>query len=259
MSAAVSVDELQRAWAAVTAGEFRRSDTGLRRRNTTTRWEPDRPVVVVAGATGRVGASTIAVATATATRRPARVIECGPMHASGLAAATTAELGVTATGWRQATRDQVLIERTTGSFKLPTDVPTPEPTDRDLTLVDISWNIAGVVDSDSWLASIVTTEPLVLVTVATVPGLRALDTALQLTNRPNATWCVVIGPTQKKWPKALHLATTAAIAAAEASGRLLTVPHVSPLALTGLTPDPLPPQLVTACQPIVDATSVETL
>lgn len=257
MSTAVSVDELQRAWAAVTAGEFRGAAT-RRASRTATRWQPDEPVVAVAGAGGRVGASTIAVATATAAQRRVRVIECGPMHATGLAAATTAELGVTATGWRQASRDQVLIERTTRSIEHPDDVPMPETADCDLTLIDVSWDLTRLAHSGSWLASTVETAPLIIVTVATVPGLRALDNALQLTNRPEATWCVVVGPRPKKWPKPLHLATTAAITGANEAGRLLTVPDVSSVALTGLTPEPLPPHLVTACRPIVEATTAET-
>lgn len=255
MSTAVSIDELQRAWSAVEAGEFRIGGSHRRRRTTAAAWTPTEPVVVVAGATGRVGASTVAAAMATAAgRHKVRIIECGPMHATGLAAATTAELGVTSTGWRQGMRDQILIERTTGSFVNIADVPTPEPADVDTTLVDVTWDLAQIAGTDSWLGAIAETAPLVIVTAATVPGLRALDNALRLKARPGDTWCVVTGPRMKKWPKPLRLATTTAIDAASTSGRLLTVPEVQSIALTGLTPDPLPPQLVSACSQIFDQT-----
>lgn len=254
MSTAVSVDELQRAWSAVVAGEFRTRDSHRPLRSSSVGWNPTEPTVVVAGATGQVGASTVAAAMATGIGRRVRIVECGPMHATGLAAATTAELGVTSTGWRQGMRDQILIERTTGSFVNVADVPTPEPADVDVTLVDVAWDLAQIGAADSWLRVLVDTAPLIIVTAATVPGLRALDTALHLTARPDDTWCVVTGPRPKRWPKALRLATTAAIDAANASGRLLTVPEVPSIALTGLTPDPLPPHLVTACSQIFDQT-----
>ena len=251
MTAAVSVDELQRAWAAVEAGEFRSGDPSRRRR--TSSWHPTEPTIVVAGATGRVGASTVAVTMATAAQRQkVRVVECSPMHATGLAAATTAELGVSDTGWRRGMRDQVLIERTTGAFEHVDDVPAPDQTDSDLTIIDTSWNLNQIATAGSWLANVAATAPLLIVSVATAPGLRALATALQLTALPDDTWCVVLGPATKKWPKPLHLATTGRIQAAIENARLSTVPVVPSLSITGLTPDPLPPHLVTACASVFD-------
>lgn len=250
----VSVEELQRAWAAIVAGEFR---TGLDThggRRSTARWEPDEPVVVVAGATGRVGASTVAVAAATGADGPVRVVECGPMHATGLAAATTAELGVTDAGWRQGSRDRVRIERTTASFDHPAAVPVPAPAVCDLTLLDVGWDLAQLVGADTWLGAVVDTAPLVLVSVATAPGLRALDTALRLTRRAADSWCVVVGPRHRKWRRPLRLASSPAVDAMADRGRLLTVPEVPAIALHGLTPDPLPAHLVSACRPIVDQT-----
>lgn len=252
MTTAVSVDELQRAWAAVEAGEFRSGDPSRRRRMNC--WRPTEPTIVVAGATGRVGASTVAVTMATGARQRVRVVECSPMHATGLAAATSAELGVSDTGWRRGMRDQVLIERTTGAFDHVDDVPSPDETDSDLTIIDASWDLNQIANAGSWLTALAATAPLVIVSVATAPGLRALDTALQLTARPDDTWCVVLGSALKKWPKPLHLATTARIHDAITHGRLTTVPVVPSLSITGLTPDPLPPHLVTACASVFDQT-----
>ncbi len=253
MSSPVSVVELQRAWAAVSAGEFRSRESGNRRRHSADTWSPTEPVVVVAGATGRVGASTIALAIATASERRVRLIECASMRATGLAAATTAELGVTNTGWRRGNRDQILIERTTtGTYQRPDDLPAPDEADCDLTIVDASWDLATIGLGDSWLTTAIETAPLVVVTVATVPGLRMLDNALHMIGHPADTWSVVIGPKYKKWPPPLRLATTHTIEEAIASGRLITVPTTPSLALKGLTPDPLPAGLVNACRPILD-------
>jgi hypothetical protein len=251
---AVSVQELQRAWAAVAAGEFRTGPGTHRGRRPPARWEPAEPVVVVAGATGRVGATTVAVAAATAADRPVRVLECGPMHATGLAAATTAELGVDDAGWRRGTRDQVLIERTTSSFDDPAMVPVPSPASCDLTLLDAGWDLTRLVGADGWLAAAVATRPLVLVSVATAPGLRALDTALRLTGRPADCWCVLVGARRTRWRRAPVVASSPAVDAIADRGRLLRVPVVPAIAWNGLTPDPLPAHLVSACHPLLDQT-----
>jgi hypothetical protein len=251
----VSVLELQRAWAAAVAGEFRTGPATHRGRRPTARWEPGEPVVVVAGATGRVGATTVTVAAATAADRPVRVVECGPMHSSGLAAATTAELGVDDTGWRRGTRDQVLIERTTASFDDPAAVPVPGPAACDLTLLDAGWDLTRLVGvGDGWLAAAVATRPLVLVSVSTAPGLRALDTALRLTGRPTDCWGVLVGPRRTRWRRAPVVASTPAVDALADRGRLLRVPVVPAIGLHGLTPDPLPARLVSACRPLLDQT-----
>lgn len=249
MRSPVPVEELQRAWSAVQAGEFRTNNSSRRRGVST--WTPTEPTIVVAGAAGRVGASTVAVSMATACDRSVRVVESGPMHTTGLAAATTAELGVTDTGWRRGTRDRVLIERTTSAFDRVDDVPTPEGSDCELTIVDASWDLNQVIRADSWLTSLISDAPMLIVTVATVPGLRALDTALQMTARPHDTWCAVLGPSLKKWPKALRTAANPRVQTAIDTGRLTTIPTVPTLAMTGLTTDPLPPHLVTACTPVL--------
>ena len=47
-----------------------------------------------------------------------------------------------------------------------------------------------------------------------------------------------------------------AIAAADAAGRLVTVEEHHQLAINGLTPEPLPPGLVTAGRHLLDLTAV---
>ena len=117
--AAVSVDELKRAWSAVQAGRFR-TGTGATRdlREPASPpdgkgWEPGQGerVLPVLGCAGSCGASTISLALAGAAALPARVVECSSVTASGLVAASTAELGLHESGCTRGTRDGVLLER----------------------------------------------------------------------------------------------------------------------------------------------------
>lgn len=248
----VSVDELQRAWAAVEAGQFRAGPCEPRRTVSPQRWNPDEPVIAVAGASGRVGASTVALAIATAADSPPRLVECCPMHMTGLASATTAELGVDDAGWRRGDRGSIVIERTSASFDNPGQVPVPSSTTSALTIVDIGWDLAHIRRTDTWLAPVLDEAVLVLVTVATVPGMRALDAALRAADHADAVWCAVVGRPYKKWPRSVRLACTPAIDAVYGRGRLLTIPTVGSIAVDGITAQPLPDSLVSACRPFLD-------
>lgn len=115
----VSVDELARAWHAIQDGQFRRRPDRQQPprpappgRTTGHRWTPTGTVLPVLGCVGQAGASTLAMAIATAAA-PARVIECCSATATGLAAAATAELGTSERGWSLGRREQVWIARTT--------------------------------------------------------------------------------------------------------------------------------------------------
>lgn len=254
----VAVDELQRAWAAVEAGDFRAGPGGSRHAKSSTRWNPSEPVIAVVGVGGRAGASTVALAIATAADAPARVVECCSMHATGFASATTAELGVDDAGWRRGDRGDVVIERTSASFDHPGQVPLPSPTAKELTVVDVGWDMALLHRADTWLAPMLGEVTCVLVAVATVPGTRALDAALRGTTDCGATWCAVVGPPYKKWPKPVRLSSTPAIDAIRDGGRLLTIPSVGSVAIGGITTQPLPDAIVSACQPILDQLSVHS-
>ena len=101
------------------------------------------------GAAGGTGASTLALALATAAG--GRVVECASVTASGLAGAPTAELGRHDSGWLQGTRDTVLIERpahvltTAANVPVPTNPPTLPP----LTVVDVAWELGQVLATPS--------------------------------------------------------------------------------------------------------------
>ena len=105
----VGVDELRRAWLAVQAGDFRRPHPKQRAvapasPAASVEWTPasDELVIPVVGAAGSCGATTVALALATAAKGRARVVECASASLSGLAAASTAELGADDHGWSTA-------------------------------------------------------------------------------------------------------------------------------------------------------------
>jgi hypothetical protein len=254
--AAVSVDELKRAWSAVQAGRFR-TRTGVTRDlrehslpRAGTEWEPapGERVLPVIGCAGSCGASTISLALAGAAAFPARVVECSSVTASGLAAASTAELGPHESGWTRGTRDGLLLERASNVLVSVEEVPTPSVPDRiiGLTVLDVGWEIGQVLTTPVWLGEQVRGADLViLVTTATVPGLRRLEGALELLTGTR-TCAAVIGPERKKWPRPVGYSAGPRTRALEAAGRLVDLPKDRALAIAGLDATPLPTPLLDA-------------
>jgi hypothetical protein len=253
---AVSVDELKRAWNAVQAGRFR-TGTGATRDlrelaspSAGKAWEPGpgEQVVPVIGCAGSCGASTVSLALAGAAAMPARVVECSTAGASGLAAASTAELGLHESGWTRGTRDGILLERAGNVLVSIQEVPTPSVPDRPiaLTVLDIGWEIGQVLATPGWLGGQVRGADLVvLATTATVPGLRRLEGALDLL-AGTSTCAAVIGPRPKKWPRPVACSAGPRTRALETAGRLVDVPEYRALAITGLDTTPLPASLLAA-------------
>ena len=254
--AAVSVEELKRAWSAVQAGRFRTCngvDRELREPApppASNAWEPGQGerVLPVIGCVGSCGASTIALALAGAAAFPARVVECSSVTVSGLVAASTAELGLHKSGWRRGTRDGVLLERAGGVLVSIAELPTPSTPDRPigLTVLDVGWEIGQVAATPAWLGEQVRSADLViLVTTATVPGLRRLEGALELL-AGTSTCAAVVGPKRKKWPRPVGYSAGPRTRALEAAGRLVDVPQDRALAIAGLDATPLPTPLLAA-------------
>jgi hypothetical protein len=253
---AVSVDELKRAWNAVQAGRFR-TGTGATRDlhqppspPAGKAWEPGQGerVLPVIGCAGSCGATTVSLALAGAAAMPARVVECSTAGASGLAAASTTELGLHESGWTRGTRDSLLLERASNVLVSIQEVPTPSVPDRPiaLTVLDIGWEIGQVLATPGWLGGQVRGADLVvLVTTATVPGLRRLEGALD-TFAGTSTCAAVIGPKRNKWPRPVGYSAGPRTRALEAAGRLIAVPADRALAITGLDPTPLPASLLHA-------------
>ena len=254
--AAVSVNELKAAWNAVQAGWFR-TGTGATRDlrgpaspPTGNQWEPglEEQVLPVIGCAGSCGASTISLALAGAAAMPARVVECSSVTASGLAAASTAELGLHESVWTRGTRDGVLLERASNVLVSIQEVPTPSVPDRPIamTVLDIGWEIGQVLTTPAWLGEQVRSADLVvLVTTATVPGLRRLESALDLL-AGTSTCAAVIGPKPKKWPRPVGYSAGPRTRAHAAAGRLIDVPENRALTIAGLDATPLPASLLQA-------------
>ena len=201
------------------------------------------------GCLPQAGATTIALAIATSVG-DARVVECCPATASGLIAASTAELGTSASGWALGRRDRVGIARTTGVHLAIDELPAPGvPAARtDLTVLDVGWDLGQVLRTPGWVRDQVTgAGDVVVVTTATVPGLRRLETALMLLDRASAL-VAVRGPDRRRWPGWLAAALGPGARAAQRTGRLLVVPHDKHLALAGIEPAPLPASLLRAAE-----------
>ncbi len=241
---AVSVAELRRAWHAVQEGQFRPRRAPVARAAHLSSWAPTGPTLAVVGATGSCGASTTALAVATAAGGPSRLIECATLTASGLSAAATAELGAHPSGWLQGRREDVLIERCNQVLMGPGEVPLPTESDLALTVVDISWELGQVLSGASWLSEHLLAAPTVIVlTVATVPGLRRLEAAAALLPQARIV-AGVLGPRRRRWPREVSGALGHLGTGIDARGDLLEVPHDAGLAVRGMDSTPLPAPLI---------------
>ena len=258
-----SLGELQRAWEAVQAGRFRSSARPGGPTATAAgsagagEWFPAETVIPVIGAGGSVGATTLALALATASSAPARVVECCSASASGLASASTAELGTTGTGWRRGLRDgihhRILLERAADRITTATAVPLPTDPDRPVavTYLDCCWELDHLL-SDGWLAELVTTAPaLVVAATATVPGMRRLEVVLDALQSTQVT-VAVLGPRRKKWGRPVEGSLGPSTRALDAADGLVEIPLDRDLAVHGPNSAPLPQPLLNAAAHLLD-------
>lgn len=257
----VAVDELRRAWLAVQAGDFRhtaqpRSVASMSptlaecRTHTPAEWwtpASGELVVPVVGAAGTCGATTVALALATAVEGRARVVECASASLSGLAAASTAELGADGHGWVHGTRDRVQLDRADGVRAHPGAVPHPSSVDTPvMTVIDVGSQLEQLLAGHGWLTGLLTDAPtIVVVARATVPGLRRLESALHLLDVDRAI-AAVVGPPRRRWPRPVAHSAGGLTGALIEAGRLVEFPEDRTLAVHGLTPDPLPAGLLAA-------------
>lgn len=245
----VSVEELRRAYLALAAGEFTHGARRMRHQvpaglASTWRPAPGERVILVLGATAGAGASTAALALATAAG-DSRVVECCTVAASGLAAASQAELGVTADGWAQGRRDQVSIERRTDRVPSAEEMPVPTSTAKPVTVLDCAYEVDLLLAGRGWLAEIArTTSNIVVATRPTSPGLRRLESAIHLlgVDRVHA----VLGGTTKHWPRSVAPLLGPAGRQLLAAERLTGMPFDATLSLHGLTNNPLPAPVMSA-------------
>ena len=267
----LGVDELKRAWHALNAGEFRTAPgagKGLRGRGTAAEdnWSPadGEHTIAVIGSAGSVGASTVALATGLAAVAPVRVIECCSVTASGLAAASTAELGLHPTEWRQGKRDHVLLERASEVLAGVDEVPLPTEAQNEtqLTILDIGWEAGQLLATDCWMAEAVrAADQIVLVTTATVPGMRRAGVAMDLLAgywQPEQIVLAVRGPRRKKWPRGLEHAGGPAVRRALAADLCVEIPEDRELAVNGLDFRPVPAPLISAARQLLEPAHLPT-
>ena len=187
--------------------------------------------------------------------RSARILECRGTT-SGLAAASTAELGLHPSGWRRGIRGDVLLERAGGLPTRVDEVPLPSVPDRPLalTVLDVGWDLRHVLDVPSWIGEQVKTAGVVVVvTRATIPGLLHLETTLSLLGQIRAV-AAMLGSPCRRWSKAVWQSSGPMTKALDDSGRLIVIPHDSRLAAVGLDSRPLPRQLLEAAHAILELT-----
>lgn len=250
----VSVEDLRRAYRAALAGEFRHPNhhRPIPADPTPSMWEPgtDERVVLVVGACGGAGASTVALGLATCAG-DARLVECCTVSASGLAGASTAEMGVVGDGWVQGTRDAVLIERRSDRVLSFAAMPAPAPTGRRLTVVDCPGDVDVLLATSGWLGELArTVASVVVVSRPSGPGLRRLEAAVGLLGAARVQGVLVGAP--RHWPRQLERYLGPICRQLRAGSRLVLVPHDARLAVEGLTPDSLPASLLAAISPVFE-------
>lgn len=298
----VGIDELAAAWRAVRAGCFQPDrmhrmdadrfdaagstvgrDVGV--------WcpQPQERVMAVVGAAGQVGASTVALATGLACGTQqvestqtqlsgsgwCRVLECCSAVVSGLAGVATAELGVVPPGWRRGERDGVLVERTVGPLADAGAVPLPAAprggVAPGLTIVDVGWDLFGLCAAGGWLADLLSWAPVLVVTRASVPGLRRAEATLRQLQRGRTPADVglpvvglaVLGPPRRRWPRGVEQSagplTRALLDDPAGRDRLIGVPLDQGLAVHGVDSEPIPEPVLAACRGLAAACPEQTI
>jgi hypothetical protein len=254
-----TVVELQRAWRAVQAGRFRDPGDVQAPADAVAApiWcpEPGEQVLPVVGAQHGIGTTLMALALATVSA-PARVVECAGIAVGGLAVAPTAELGERG-GWVQGRRRDVIVDRLRDEPRDTAEVAFPPLLDRlsRLTVVDMARAPLGLLTSSTWLGYLIRdSESVVVVGVATVPGLRRLETTVAGLG-PERCVAGVIGPPRPRWSRCLVPGPVTRDLVK--NGRVVAVPMISALRLVGAdSSDELPTPLLAAARRALAATHV---
>lgn len=265
------VAELQRAWAALQAGQFQQEPTGPGSSSSREHrdpgaggevpvWDPGHPVLPVLGAHGSAGATTLALALATAALAPARVLEACPVTTSGLIGCATAELGDVG-GWLRGCRDAVVVDRQGGVHTGPGEIPLPAPAPDQvsLTVLDPGWDANQLYLAQGWLtrAAWPGDGPVVVVTTPRIPGLRRAEQLLRLLADDTEPVLAVTGPHPRRWAKTVRHAMGDRTRELSEQQRLVTVPDDPSLALHGPDTTDLPAALVAAATHLLELTELE--
>lgn len=243
-------------WGPVPIGEVLEAALALKRREfrhgpalvtsatalaaSTWRTEPGEAPILVLGCSGSAGTSTVALMVAEAFPR-SRLVECAPGAGSGVAGASTAELGEAEHGWIEGTRGEVRIQRRRDQIATPDELPRPLSCwPGAISVVDSWWGLRRVLAGHGWLAELARSCPrVILVTRATVPGLRQLEGDLALVETDRC-WAVTTGIAPRRWSREADHSMGPRARQLRRSGRLVDLPYSSALALAGITMLPLP-------------------
>jgi hypothetical protein len=250
----VPIGELLQAWLALQRGDFHHphstsnTPAGTPRRG----WTPapgEAPILVVGCASG-VGASTLALLLAAATAS-GRVVECGPASRSGLAGASTAELGPAGDGWLRGRRDDTGIQRRTDNPTGPDEVPPPLPGQPGrAAVIDAGWELHELLAADGWLGDLARTcRHVVLVGRASIPGVARLEACLARFD-PERCWAVLAGTSAL--PKPVDHALGPRTRQLREAGRLHLLPANPGLAMSGITTEPFPRPLLRTAHTILE-------
>ncbi|MHA6510717.1 hypothetical protein [Tessaracoccus sp. Y1736] len=230
-TATFSLAELRAAYTALHAGAFTTDTTP--QPETAAAATAELPaaaeaVVGVVGVSGGVGTTTVALAIAEALGA-GRLVELSVPHTSGLAVASTAELG-TQDGWSVGSRDGLRLERRA---------------DPDATILPDTAAGLTVLDLGTWTEPQPAVSVLVVVAACSVPSVRRLNARLDTLDGLRVV-PVITGVPGRALPKPVGSVCGPRLPAAATAGRLLLVPECASLRVGGVTADPLPRRLQSA-------------
>ena len=264
-----STRELRAAAAALTAGRF--SSKTFRAEttpafavpvvhpvgHTATASTGSAPLVRVRAANAGAGASTIALALADVADVAGirtRVLDAAAPAWSGLLGATVTELGA-AEGWRRGRRgDGVLLDRVEESVLVPSEVPSPRGVDGvDLTVLDAGWSMRELTAATYAWVAMTPAQVEVLVTRPHGLALSQTEAALaHLEDRLAADRVVVVVVGASRWSDREFATAGRLLRTAHQQGAVLFAPLLPVKALPGLGPDPLPKQLTSPSQGLLE-------
>jgi hypothetical protein len=116
-----------------------------------------------------------------------------------------------------------------------------------LTILDAG-DATHLVTGTGWLPAAVRAAPfLVVVTTATIPGFRRLETALELLDRdPGQEVVAVVGPGRRKWPRGVEHSAGPDVRRLLDESRVVEIPYDRTLAINGVDSRPLPESVIAA-------------
>lgn len=205
-------------------------------------------VLVLAGHAG-AGASMVALALAEAltAHRPVQLVEYAEPLRSGLAAASSIELGLDETGWRRGRRGQLDIARLARPAPVGKLPPPPADGKADrLLVVDPGWPLTAALQHADRCERFDPGQRVVVVTRLTVPAVRQTEHLLSALGPQACAGASVAAVGPNRWPRAVDASHGPNLSTLWSDGRVVRIPMDARLEASGLTADPLPKVVATA-------------